>query len=94
MFILELNISLSGRSIHYLLQNLFSHIDPVGIDTCDCLYKVRCFLVMLKRNGLTYYKPSKYVAVDERMVKNKGRFTSKQYVWMKPVKWGFKLRAE
>ena len=66
-------------------------IDPADINTSDRLYKVRCLLTKLKHNCQKYYHPYKHIAVDERMVKNKGRFTCKQYVRMKPVKWGFKL---
>ena len=37
------------------------------------------------------YQPRQHISVDERMVKSKGRFICKQYVRMKPTKWGFKL---
>ena len=37
------------------------------------------------------YQSCQHISVDERMVKNKGRFICKQYVRMKPTKWGFKL---
>ena len=68
-----------------------SSVDPLDVDTSDRLHKVRCLMSKLKSNCQQYYHPYKHVAVDERMVKSKGRFTCKQYVRMKPVKWGFKL---
>ena len=66
-------------------------IDPCKIDPTDRLYKVRFLLNRLKANCIKLYQPSQHVSVDERMVKNKGRFICTQYVWMKPTKWGFKL---
>lgn len=72
----------------------FLHVsdpDPLKTDPSDRLYKVRPLLECLNSNCRKYYQPHRHVSVDERMVKNKGRFTCKQYVKMKPVKWGFKL---
>ena len=68
-----------------------SGIDPCKIDPTDRLYKVRFLLDRLKANCIKLYQPSQHVLVDERMVKNKGRFICKQYVRMRPTKWGFKL---
>ena len=63
----------------------------ISIHVTYRLYKVRFLLDILKANCIKLYQPSQHVSVDERMVKNKGQFICKQYVRMKPTKWGFKL---
>lgn len=57
----------------------------------DKLYKVRPFLVKIKQNFQTYYNPYRIVAVDESMIKFKGRSTLKQYMPKKPIKRGYKV---
>ena len=59
----------------------------------DPLYKIR---VVLDRCVATYLEniiPGKNLSVDESMLKFKGRLYFKQYMPMKPVKWGIKLFA-
>ena len=36
------------------------------------------------------YKPHSNVSIDERMVRNKGRYSFRQYIKDKPTKWGMK----
>lgn len=57
----------------------------------DKLYKIRPFLTMIKQNFQTYYNPERVVAVDESMIKFKGRSTIKQYMPKKPIKRGYKV---
>ncbi|KAF0690958.1 Uncharacterized protein FWK35_00038029, partial [Aphis craccivora] len=57
----------------------------------DKLYKVRPFLTKIKRNFQKYYNPHRIVAVDESMIKFKGRSTLKQYMPNKPIKRGYKV---
>ena len=83
-----------------LSRNVFSAIltflhvsnpDPSTVDKSDRLHKVRPLLTHVNENCQKHYHPSQRISADERMVKNKGRFTCKQYIRNKPVKWGFKL---
>ena len=57
----------------------------------DKLYKIRTLLEMLSQNFLVYYKPSEKQAIDESMVKFKGKRTLKQYNPKNSIKRGFKI---
>ena len=59
----------------------------------DRLRKVRYLHDVIKQRCRELFKPSQAVAIDERMVKCKGRASFIQYCPAKPVKWGFKLFA-
>ena len=37
------------------------------------------------------YQPSRNISIDERMVRNKGRYSFRQYIKDKPTKWGMKI---
>ena len=45
----------------------------------------------MNSTSLCFYQPHENVAVDERMVKSKARFSFQQYIKNKPVRRGFKL---
>lgn len=57
----------------------------------DKLYKIRPFIEQLKQNFQNYYGPTMEQAVDETMVKFKGRISFKQYMPLKPIKRGYKI---
>ncbi|XP_060863344.1 piggyBac transposable element-derived protein 4-like [Metopolophium dirhodum] len=57
----------------------------------DKLYKIRPLLDYIGQNFFNSYRPHRDVAVDEAMVKFKGRSTLKQYMKDKPVKRGYKV---
>lgn len=57
----------------------------------DKLHKVKPLLEVLNENVRKVYKPSSVVTVDESMIPFKGRYTLKQYMPNKPVKWGYKV---
>lgn len=59
--------------------------------TYDKLYKVRPFLNMMQENFEKYFFPNCEVAVDEYMIKFKGRNSMKQYLPLKPIKRGYKV---
>lgn len=48
-------------------------------------------LDVISRTFSNEYRPSKFVSIDEAMVKYKGRLGFKQYMPMKPVKRGIKV---
>lgn len=62
-----------------------------GDENFDKLYKVRQFLEDLKAKFKVNYNPHREQAVDEAMIKYKGRTSLKQYMPMKPIKRGIKM---
>ncbi|XP_014663289.1 PREDICTED: piggyBac transposable element-derived protein 4-like [Priapulus caudatus] len=78
---------------------LWSNIHLVNNETAlprdhadhDRLFKVRPILNILTRTFEDNYSPGQCVAVDESMVRFKGRSSLKQYMPMKPIKRGFKV---
>lgn len=62
-----------------------------GQSNFDKLYKVRPFLEYLSERFLNIFKPSEHQAIDESMIKFKGRSTLKQYMPKKPIKRGYKV---
>ena len=59
----------------------------------DKLHKVRPVLENAKRQFRAHYYPHENIAVDEAMVKFRGRCSFLQYVPAKPCKWGIKAWA-
>ena len=57
----------------------------------DCLAEVRPVIKYLQQSFLEQYKPHRENAIDEVMIKFKGRSSIKQYMLMKPVKCVFKV---
>jgi hypothetical protein len=57
----------------------------------DKLYKVRPFLNYISRRFPLIFNPSRFLSIDESMIKFKGRSSLKQYIPMKPIKRGFKM---
>ncbi|CAH1986893.1 unnamed protein product [Acanthoscelides obtectus] len=57
----------------------------------DKLYKVRPFIDKIKENLKKYYNCTKNIAIDESIIKFKGRSTLKQYMPKKPIKRGYKI---
>ena len=68
-----------------------STMPAARVEDFDKLYKIRPFLDDLKTNFKVQYNPHREQAVDEAMVKYKGRTSLKQYMPMKPIKRGIKL---
>ena len=62
-----------------------------GDQNFDKLFKVRKFLDDLNTNLWLNYNPHREQAVDEAMIKYKGRTSLKQYMPMKPIKRGIKM---
>ncbi|XP_064635786.1 piggyBac transposable element-derived protein 3-like [Lineus longissimus] len=57
----------------------------------DKLYKLRPLLNTLQTTFRQYFEPGQNCAVDEHMVKGKGRYPCKQYMPAKPIKRGTKI---
>lgn len=65
------------------------HVDRVQEET-DFLHKVRLMLDVAKRFK-EVFQPGCEISVDEAMIGYKGRLSFKQYMPMKPTKWGIKV---
>jgi hypothetical protein len=57
----------------------------------DKLCKVRFLFEIIRRKCMKLYQPDINISIDERMVRNKGRFSFRQFIRDKPTKWGMKL---
>ena len=75
----------------YLCLNNRLNMLPRDNPAYDKLFKVRPLLDRLANTFHEEYRPSKFVSIDEGMVKYKGRLGFKQYMPMKPVKRGIKV---
>lgn len=79
----------------YLWSNLHlvdnSKCVPRDMPGHDRLFKVRPLMDKLNETFAENYSPSQNIAVDESMVRFKGRSVMKQYMPMKPIKRGFKI---
>lgn len=67
-----------------------------GHESYDKLYKIRPFIDTLSENYKRFYDPTRVQAIDESMIKFKGRSSFKQYMPKKPNPRGFKawVRAD
>ena len=77
-------------SQHLCLNNCFNMLLQDN-PAYDKHFKVRPLLDRLANTFCKEYRPSKFVSIDEGMVKYKGRLGFKQYMPMKPVKRGIKV---
>jgi len=57
----------------------------------DRLWKIRDLFVIIRMNFSKFYNPSKHLAVDEVIVKFKGRVLFKQYIPKKRKRFGIKM---
>ena len=60
-------------------------------DQKDKLTKIRFLMEYIRRKSMKLFQPFQNISIDERMVKNKGRYGFRQYIRDKPTKWGMKL---
>ena len=75
----------------YLHLNDRERMPPRGDRAHGKLYKVRPLLDVISNTFREEYNRSKFVSIDEAMVKYKGRLGFKQYLPMKPIKRGIKV---
>lgn len=80
-----------GWLLSHIHLNDNSVIPLRGTANFDKLYKVRPFLDYLKNNFQACLQPHENIAIDESMIKFKGRSSLKQYMPKKPVKRGYKV---
>lgn len=70
--------------------HLQDNMDP-AVDKTDKRWKIRQWMDLLLVRFQALYEVNSFVTVDESMVKYKGRLGFRQYLPMKPVKWGIKV---
>ena len=58
----------------------------------DCLFKVCKLTDMANETFLAKYKPAREISIDEAMVLFKGRRSLREYIPIKPIKCGMKVR--
>ena len=66
-------------------------VDPSDKDANDTLCKVQSLVTLLEDKFTDAYIPGKNISVDEGLVKFNGRLSFKQYMPMKPDKFGIKV---
>ena len=59
----------------------------------DKLRKVRFLYDHIRQQCSKLWQPNKHISIDERLVRSKARFSYKQYIKNKPVRFGFKVFA-
>ena len=64
---------------------------PRGEDGHDKLHQIRPLITRLSETFSTGYKPNRENAIDEGLIKFKGRLGFKQYMPLKPAKRGIKV---
>jgi len=75
----------------FLLIQRYIHLADNTSDDTSRLKKVNKFCNLLIKNWSTIYTPGPNIAVDESMIPFSGRLLIKQYLPLKPVKWGIKM---
>ena len=79
------------RFLHILRFLHFIDNEDATVDKTVRTWKVQKVLNYLCKRFREVYTPRRELCVDETMVKFKGRLSIKQYIKIKPVKWGIKL---
>ena len=81
----------SSRFLSILRYLHFVNNRDANIDKNKKMWKVQPVITYLIRRFQRLYHPRRQIAIDETMIKFKGRLKIKQYIQNKPTKWGIKL---
>ena len=77
---------------HFTTLGKYFHLpDPNTENPADLLCKVRLLVTLLEQKFSEAYTPGKNITVDKGLVKFNGRLSFKQYMPMKPDKFGIKV---
>ncbi|XP_052267419.1 piggyBac transposable element-derived protein 4-like [Dreissena polymorpha] len=79
------------KVLQYLHCNDRTKMKPKGHKDHDKLYLIRPFLDAVRKLCLTLYNPHRNVSIDEAMVKFRGRLGFRQYMPLKPARYGVKV---
>jgi len=81
-----------ARYYHILRFLHFADNNRNGVDrTDDRLWKIQDLFEIIRTNFAKFYNPSEYLAVDDVIVKFKGRIVFKQYILKKSKRFGIKI---
>ncbi|KAK6168810.1 hypothetical protein SNE40_019986 [Patella caerulea] len=81
----------SKRFLQILSCIHFVDNSSTTVNKSDKFWKIRTLLDYVVKRFQLVYNPEREIAVDETMLKFKGRLGIKQYIKNKPIKWGIKL---
>ena len=76
-----------------ILQNIH-FADNSKNDSSDKGYKIRPIIEHLNKSFQNSYSDEPEQSIDEHMTKFKGRFSMRQYLKMKPIKWWFRCASK
>ncbi|KAH3797952.1 piggyBac transposable element-derived protein 4-like [Dreissena polymorpha] len=79
------------KVLQYLHCNDKTKMKPKGHPEQDKLFLIRPFLDVVKKMCLTLYNPHRNVSIDEAMVKFRGRLGFRQFMPLKPARYGVKV---
>ena len=79
----------SRNRFQNILQNLLFNYTA---DHADNTYKVRPVIESFNNAFMDAFLDDVDQSIDEHMTKIKGRSSTRQYLQLRPIKWGFKLR--
>ena len=87
------DIVLSSKICVYFCIFRYLHLqdNQAAVNRDDKMWKMRWFLDCLLAQFQALYEVDGNVSVDESMIKFKGRLSFRQYLPMKPTKWGIKV---
>ena len=78
----------------FLLIKWFLHInDNLNSSVEDKVWKLKPYLDHLKTKSLKTFKPIQEISYDETMVKYYGRHGCEQFLRVKQIRFGYKVRA-
>jgi len=66
------------------------HVSHSTVSPPKRIDKIKLFLELMLTRFQANYAPQRSLAIDETMLRFRGRFAGKQYMPKKPVKWGIK----
>ena len=87
----QTNYGLVIRRTKFSMINSFLHLnDNTQPNKQDKLYKIKPIIEYLNSKFMKYYELGNSLSIDEGMIKFNGLVSFKQYIKIKPVKYGVK----
>lgn len=66
-------------------------VDNSNVNESDKMWKLKPLMDQVKENFMKYYIPEQNMSVDEAMVKYYSKYSCKQFIRGKPIRFGYKL---
>ena len=80
-----------NRFLQILRYLHFVDNEDVSVDKTNKMWKVQNVLDYHNKRFRAEYCPRRELSIGETMLKFKGRLSIKQYIKIKPIKWGIKI---